>query len=105
MIHYRALFSELLGEPAAGQDAKTAGGPVTTTQPDGLPAVDPAPAAAQAGGAAAQADGAAARGDGVVAQPAASVQPAASAEPAGPACQTSPASPPATRPVIRPRTR
>ena len=40
MIHYRALFAELLGEPAARPDAGTAGGPATTTQPDGLPAVD-----------------------------------------------------------------
>ena len=40
MIHYRALFAELLGEPAARPEAGTAGGHVTTTQPDGLPAVD-----------------------------------------------------------------
>ena len=41
MIHYRALFAELLGEPAARLDARTAGRPVTTTtQPDGPPAVD-----------------------------------------------------------------
>ena len=44
MIHYRALFAELLGEPAAHLDARTAGEPVTTTQPDGLPPVDQPPA-------------------------------------------------------------
>ena len=44
MIHYRALFAELLGEPAARLDARTAGEPVTTTQPDGLPPVDQPPA-------------------------------------------------------------
>lgn len=44
MIHYRALFAELLGEPAvpaaetAGETA--AGDPVTTTAPDGLPTAD-----------------------------------------------------------------
>ncbi len=43
MIHYRALFAELLGEPAARLDARTAGEPVTT-QPDGLPPVDQPPA-------------------------------------------------------------
>ena len=71
MIHYRALFAELLGEPAARLDGRTAGGPVTTTQPDGLPAVD-------------QPDGVAAQPDGAAAQPA-PVEPAASAEPAAPA--------------------
>jgi len=40
MIHYRALFAELLGEPAPGLDARAASEQVTTTQPDGLPAVD-----------------------------------------------------------------
>jgi hypothetical protein len=44
MIHYRALFAELLGEPAARMDAGTAGEPVTTTQPDGLPPADQPPA-------------------------------------------------------------
>lgn len=53
MVHYRALFAELLGEPSARQDAGrqdagTAGEPVTSTEPDGLPAADqPAGAADQ----------------------------------------------------------
>ena len=38
MIHYRALFAELLGEPAARGDA-AAGNPAIT-QPDGLPAAE-----------------------------------------------------------------
>jgi hypothetical protein len=43
MIHYRALFAELLGEPADRLDGRTAAAGVTTTQPDGLPPVDGAP--------------------------------------------------------------
>jgi hypothetical protein len=39
MIHYRALFAELLGEPAARLEAKAAGDP-TTTRPDGLPVAE-----------------------------------------------------------------
>ena len=46
MIHYRALFAELLGEPAARLGATAGGEQVTTTQPDGLPPVDQ-PVAAQ----------------------------------------------------------
>ena len=61
MIHYRALFAELLGEPAARPDAGTAGEPVTSTQPDGLPAADQ-PAAPADQPAAAGAD----TGDGTV---------------------------------------
>jgi len=61
MIHYRALFAELLGEPAARPDAGTAGEPVTSTQPDGLPAAD-RPAAPADQPAAAGAD----TGDGTV---------------------------------------
>jgi hypothetical protein len=38
MIHYRALFAELLGEPAR-LEAKMAGDP-TTTRPDGLPVAE-----------------------------------------------------------------
>jgi hypothetical protein len=44
MIHYRALFAELLGEPAGRVDGSAAGESVTTTSPDGLPPVDQAPA-------------------------------------------------------------
>jgi hypothetical protein len=40
MIHYRALFAELLGEPAARLDGSASAQAVTTTQPDGLPPVD-----------------------------------------------------------------
>jgi hypothetical protein len=39
MIHYRALFAELLEEPAARLEAKAAGDP-TTTRPDGLPVAE-----------------------------------------------------------------
>ncbi|HEY5354182.1 MAG TPA: hypothetical protein VIK57_17165 [Streptosporangiaceae bacterium] len=39
MIHYRALFAELLGEPAARPDAKASGDPATS-RPDGLPAAE-----------------------------------------------------------------
>ena len=39
MIHYRALFAELLGEPAARLEAKADGDP-TTTRPDGLPVAE-----------------------------------------------------------------
>jgi hypothetical protein len=39
MIHYRALFAELLGEP----DGRAAAESVTTTSPDGLPPVDQPP--------------------------------------------------------------
>jgi hypothetical protein len=58
MIHYRALFAELLGEPASNLDARAVEqGGVTTTKPDepvtapadvaaGAPADRPAPAAA-----------------------------------------------------------
>ena len=93
MIHYRALFSELLGEPAARPEARTAG-PVTTTQPDGLPAVDSTPAAAQADGTAAQPDGVAAQPDGVAARSdGAAAQPAVSAESAVPAAPAEPAGP------------
>ncbi len=44
MIHYRALFAELLGEPAGRADGSAAGESVTTTSPDGLPPVDESPA-------------------------------------------------------------
>jgi len=44
MIHYRALFAELLGEPAARPDGRTASASVASTQPDGLPPVGQAPA-------------------------------------------------------------
>ena len=40
MIHYRALFAELLGEPAARLEATEVASSVTATQPDGLPPVD-----------------------------------------------------------------
>jgi hypothetical protein len=40
MIHYRALFAELLGEPAGRVDGSAAAESVTTTSPDGLPPVD-----------------------------------------------------------------
>jgi hypothetical protein len=49
MIHYRALFAELLGEPAGRPDSSAAGQGVTTTQPDGLPPVDQRPADQAAG--------------------------------------------------------
>ena len=69
MIHYRALFAELLGEPAARQDAGTAGEPVTT-QPDGLPAADQpaAPAGQPAASVGQQAAARADTGDGTVGQ-------------------------------------
>jgi FtsZ-interacting cell division protein ZipA len=50
MIHYRALFAELLGEPAARLGAAAGGEHVTTTQPDGLPPVDQPSAADQPAG-------------------------------------------------------
>ena len=40
MIYYRALFAELLGEPADRLDGSASDQAVTTTQPDGLPPVD-----------------------------------------------------------------
>ena len=44
MIHYRALFAELLGEPDARLDGRAAAEGITTpTTPDGLPPVDQAP--------------------------------------------------------------
>jgi hypothetical protein len=43
MIHYRALFAELLGEPAGRLGSRAGGESVTTTQPDGLPPVDQRP--------------------------------------------------------------
>lgn len=43
MIHYRALFAELLGEPAGRADGSAAAESVTTTSPDGLPPVDQPP--------------------------------------------------------------
>jgi hypothetical protein len=43
MIHYRALFAELLGEPAGRADGRAAAESVTTTSPDGLPPVDQPP--------------------------------------------------------------
>jgi hypothetical protein len=43
MIHYRALFAELLGEPAGRADGSAAEESVTTTSPDGLPPVDQPP--------------------------------------------------------------
>ena len=69
MIHYRALFAELLGEPAVRLDGRTASETASTTNPDGLPPVDQAPAGQPA----------AAR------QPATAAQPAAADQPA-PAC-------------------
>ena len=42
MIHYRALFDELLGEPDARPDGRAGAEGVATTQPDGLPAADQA---------------------------------------------------------------
>ena len=42
MIHYRALFDELLGEPEARPDGQGGAEGVATTQPDGLPAADQA---------------------------------------------------------------
>ncbi len=48
MVHYRALFAGLLGEPAARPDARAAGEPVATP-PDGLPPVNQ-PAAADGPG-------------------------------------------------------
>jgi hypothetical protein len=42
MIHYRALFDELLREPDARPDGRGGAGGVATTQPDGLPAADQA---------------------------------------------------------------
>ena len=42
MIHYRALFDELLGEPDARPDRRGGAEGVATTQPDGLPAADQA---------------------------------------------------------------
>ncbi len=45
MIHYRALFAELLGEPDARLDGRAATEGITTpTTPDGLPPVNQAPA-------------------------------------------------------------
>jgi hypothetical protein len=44
MIHYRALFAELLGEPAARLDGRAAADGVTTTRPDTLPPVSQVPA-------------------------------------------------------------
>ena len=44
MIHYRALFAELLGEPDARLDGRAAAEGLTTpTTPDGLPPMDQAP--------------------------------------------------------------
>jgi hypothetical protein len=43
MIHYRALFAELLGEPDGRADGSAAAESVTTTSPDGLPPVDQPP--------------------------------------------------------------
>ena len=42
MIHYRALFDELLGEPDARPDGRGGAEGVATIQPDGLPAADQA---------------------------------------------------------------
>jgi hypothetical protein len=78
MIHYRALFAELLGEPAARLEVTGGGEHVTATQPDGLPPVDQ-PVAAQP---------AAAAGSSAPGQPSAADQPAAPAWP-GTASETS----------------
>jgi hypothetical protein len=42
MIHYRALFDELLGEPGARPGGRAGAEGVATIQPDGLPAADQA---------------------------------------------------------------
>jgi hypothetical protein len=65
MIHYRALFAELLGEPDARLDGKANGEPVTTRPPDEQPASVGQPA--------------------VVDQPASVGQPAVVDQPAAPA--------------------
>lgn len=78
MIHYRALFAELLGEPAAAPGATAGGEHVTTTQPDGLPPVGQ-PSGAQPSAADQPSAGA---GPAVPAWPGTAAQ--TSGEPAGP---------------------
>jgi hypothetical protein len=97
MIHYRALFAELLGESAARLDGRAAADGVTTTRPDSLPPVSQVPAD-QAGVDQAGADQAGAS-EPVVEEPAvnqaaASAGPGATGEDSGP-----PAGDPARNPT------
>lgn len=82
MIHYRALFAELLGEPASNLDARAVSqGGVTTTKPD-EPLAEDYPAAAPAGQPAAAAVDQ--PGPTPVDQPAAAPADQSTGQPAGP---------------------